>query len=395
MDDKVSPEKTIYVPSCTIIPSIDISHLSNIDQKSVLENDSLDKSNTFEICRPAANVLQRDKVSIFRTSTREELITWCRLLLHIASGVSLSSFGITSEDGLFLPNASNTFDDLENHPNTQIARSDSKNKKLQQKVAAAVKIATTVKEEERKTATPGSSPACSLRSVRTEESFNEPAAMSKRRSAALQRSNQPAVPAVPSTYKDEEDLKTPTTILIPAEYLSTDKYDEEEEEVNNADAESFVTARFDDPFNNQDEERDEDHPIVIDEYFKQQKDDDAVSIASTSTAKGPASTYNESPHTDQINTPSPPLPLLKKLPSFASTSTNFDDAQSSLYFSSTSAPPSPSLSTTSSIISIPEFPSVIIPQQEFSSSSTSTKDTRLSAAELYKATLTMKLDDDH
>lgn len=397
MDDKVSPEKTIFIPSCTILPSIDISHLSNMDVQSTLDNDTLDKSNTFEICRPGSNVLQRDKISVFRTSTREELITWCRLLLQISSGVSLSDFGITSEEGLLLPNASNTFDDLENHPNTPIARSNSNKKAIKnEKTTIALK-----KEEEKRSTTPGSSPARSLRSVRTEESFNEPAAMSKRRSA-LQRKDQQqfAVPTVPSNYREDDSsvANTPNTILIPEEYqpMEIEEEEEEEEVLNNADAESFVTARFNAEDTTNPEEEEEAVPVSLDEYFNKdssQKDDDAVSIASTSTAKGPTS--SSSPSNQQSTTTTETTTAtasLKKIPSLAST--HFDDAQSSLYFSSTSAPPSPSLSTTSSIISIPDFPSVLPPHQKQQQTSSS-NNIRMSAAELYKkATLTMNLNED-
>ncbi|CAO3619786.1 unnamed protein product [Mucor hiemalis] len=348
-------------------------------QKALLESTTLDTSNTFEICKPATSVLQRDKVSVFRTSNREELITWCRLLIHIASGVSLSSIGITEHDDLFLRNGSNSFDELENHPDSQFSQFSDTSSRQQQV------------EKSLSESTPVSSPARSIRSVRTEESFNEPAAMNKR------RSNRP--PKVSTNHTTEDSLKTPTTATIPEEYLTI----AEDDTYTNTDSESFVTARFTDneaegSSNSADNEDDEVHDEVVDGYLSnlgehreiKEKDDDAVSIASTSTAKGPASSIKENKSSEtNTTTESPPN---KRSPSLAST--NFDDAQSSLYFSSASAPPSPSLSNRSSIVSIPDFN--LVPE---ATSLTLTNDQvnanrALTAAETYKANLAFKLDDE-
>ena len=334
----MSPEKTFYIPACTIVPSIDLSQLSNPDQKSVLENTLLDNSNTFEVCRPASNVLQRDKVSVFRAANREELITWCRLLVHISSGVSLSSLGVTDHDVLFLPNAGNqSFDDLEHHPSVSRTNSSTRQKSI-----------SGIEKSSDKGNTPTSSPARSIHSVRTEESFNEPAAMTKRRSALLANLNSQ------KASLEQEENKTPTK--IPKEYLKMI----EEDKQNNADAESFVTATH--PTDATGEEENDD----VDDFFP--VEDDAISIRTASTTRGPVS---DSPD---------------KSPSIVSAIT-FDDAQSSLYFSSASAPPSPSVSDRSSIISIPEFE--LIPQNTPPSSE---GPTRLSAAEMYKAALTVNID---
>lgn len=362
LDDKVSPEKSIYIPSCTIVPSIDINLLSTMDMKSLLENTSLDKSNRFEICRPASSVLQRDKISVFRTSNREELIKWCRLLIQIASGVDMMDYG----DAIYIGSGSNSFDESEINRGSQFSQqSNHSSIALQQKNVDD--------KQSIHSGTPASSPARSIRSIRTEESFNEPAAMSKR------RSNRP--PKVGIHQTTEDDLRTPTT--IPEEYLAI----AEDDTFNNTDAESFVTARFiDNEADEMNEEDDENH-IIIDNYFpmgsQKKEDDDAISIASTSTAKGPTS----SSPTKELS--SPLLSNTQRSPSLAGTT--FDDAQSSLYFSSGSAPPSPSQSDCSSIVSIPEF------ELEPEATNLTTEDdnnhnTRLSAAEMYKATLTMKLD---
>ncbi|KAG0164301.1 hypothetical protein DFQ28_010540 [Apophysomyces sp. BC1034] len=80
MNDKVSPERSIYIPNTTIVPSIDISHLAS---HGVDDGDHL--AYTFEIHRPATAVLKRDKTYIFRAQSRDDLLTWCRLLVEVAS----------------------------------------------------------------------------------------------------------------------------------------------------------------------------------------------------------------------------------------------------------------------------------------------------------------------
>lgn len=313
LDDKVSPEKTIYIPNTTIIPSIDLNHLN-----TVMTEYAGDTSNTFEICKPATNVLQRDKVSVFRTSTREELVTWCRMLVYIASGVSLSYLDQnTTEDDLVLRSSPISFDELEHKPSTvQVMRLNHSNNMDTKKINDS-------------TSTVSSSPTRSLRSVRTEESFNEPAAYNKSSSAP---------PPTTTSFA----LSTPISDIIV-----------EEELYNSTDAESFVTARIEydnDHYSEEETSNDiEQDAGVLVEYFNSQlknnisvsddSSDDALSVASASTAKGHSKT-SDSPNTNE------------RSPSLISTS----DAQSSLYFSSTSAPPSPSgLSDNSSVVSIPEF----------------------------------------
>ncbi|KAI8889427.1 hypothetical protein K501DRAFT_282321 [Backusella circina FSU 941] len=81
MNEKVSPEFSIYVPKTIIIPSTDISNLALGDLKEV----PVPKEGfTFEIQRPGS-VLQRDKSYVFRTFNLESLIVWCSLLSDVAS----------------------------------------------------------------------------------------------------------------------------------------------------------------------------------------------------------------------------------------------------------------------------------------------------------------------
>ncbi|KAI9276819.1 hypothetical protein BDA99DRAFT_494220 [Phascolomyces articulosus] len=77
MDDKVSPERSIYIPETTIIPSIDISHFG--------DNEKTKGPFTFEIHKRGTQVLQRDRTFYFRTNSREELVSWCRVLCDVST----------------------------------------------------------------------------------------------------------------------------------------------------------------------------------------------------------------------------------------------------------------------------------------------------------------------
>ena len=121
----------------------------------------------------------------------------------------------------------------------------------------------------------------------------------------------------------------------------------EKEESVVTDNESFVTARLQENDSYDDEDyfifKNEQADILNEPYDQlDDDDDDNISIETTSTAKGHTSVCNETLE-----------PSVRKSPSCVSTI--YDDSQSSLYFSSTSAPPSPSLSNRSSVVSIPEF----------------------------------------
>lgn len=58
LNDKMAPEYSIYLPKCNLLQS---------------------KDTWFEIQR-SGSVLQRDKSYVFRTSSSEEMATWCKLL---------------------------------------------------------------------------------------------------------------------------------------------------------------------------------------------------------------------------------------------------------------------------------------------------------------------------
>jgi hypothetical protein len=79
-ENQITPERTFYIPSTTIIPSVDINHLSQ-------ELDDPDTELTFEICRPSTNILQKDKVTIFKTTSTQNLVEWCSLLIQVSTGM--------------------------------------------------------------------------------------------------------------------------------------------------------------------------------------------------------------------------------------------------------------------------------------------------------------------
>lgn len=279
MDNKVSPEKTIYIPSVTVIPSIDLS--------SALYQHYSEDSYTFEICRPGANVLQKDKVSVFRTTTKQELIDWCTCLVQVASGNLLTE-------------ASSNI----SHP---------------------------------------SSPTYSGCSAKSNESMLDPSTAQGNR---IRKSSFPSrTPLHSPSPLHSSGLKIANNdsfIIEPSSAFSTDS-------------------------------QIQDSAIHCEE-------EDRISIASNSTAKMPLESgsrenndeadrlnSNENIHGQEENKQREPSVI----------STIFDDAQSSVYFSSTSAPPSPALSAQSSIISFPSLGPLEVTNEQ---------------VEVYKPTLSLNLE---
>ncbi|KAI7906632.1 uncharacterized protein BX663DRAFT_497153 [Cokeromyces recurvatus] len=299
LDNKRMPEKTLFIPSTTIVPSIDLNEISsnNINSDNALSQQNATNNYTFEICKPATNVLQRDKISVFRASTKSELITWCRMLLSIATGTQISSslddYHSTNNDLFLLHNPSSTSDE-EAHT-TDVAKVDLLNDKSKEPTLLEVDVSKSLVDAIINMPT-ALLTTTSFQSVETEESFNEPAAINQS--------------STPSDTKQEDDTNT--------------------------DTESYTTALLD-----------KDNDEVIDTYF--QSDDDIMSIDSTLTARSPPDTacIQNNPEQQNLNI------AIEKSPSLAASC--FDDAQSSLYFSSTSSPPSIDQSNRSSIISVPEF----------------------------------------
>jgi hypothetical protein len=79
LNDKVSPEYSIYVPGSTIIPGVDISQLNLYEQTQPKPSGHY----SFEIQRPGS-ILQRDKSFVFRTFRIEDMVIWTKLLIDVA-----------------------------------------------------------------------------------------------------------------------------------------------------------------------------------------------------------------------------------------------------------------------------------------------------------------------
>jgi hypothetical protein len=94
LNDKVSPEFSIYLPKSTIIPSIDISSIETENdlirkqQEEQQQKQQQKKKNeggyTFEIQRPGS-VLQRDKSYVFRALSLEDMVIWVKLITEVAT----------------------------------------------------------------------------------------------------------------------------------------------------------------------------------------------------------------------------------------------------------------------------------------------------------------------
>lgn len=82
-ESHLTPERSYYIPSTTIIPSVDINQLT----KDPLFLDEPDIDLTFEVCRPSTSILQKDKVTLFKASTKQDLIDWCCLLIQVSTGI--------------------------------------------------------------------------------------------------------------------------------------------------------------------------------------------------------------------------------------------------------------------------------------------------------------------
>lgn len=282
MDNKVSPEKTIYIPSVNVVPSIDLS--------SALYQHYSEDSYTFEICRPGTNVLQKDKVSVFRTTTKQELIDWCTCLVQVASG------------NLLTETSSNI-----SHP---------------------------------------SSPTYSGCSVKSNESMLDPSTAQGNR---IRKSSFPSrTPLHSSSPLHSSGLKIANNdsfIIEQSSAFSTDSQ--------------------------------------IQDSAIRYEEEDRTSIASNSTAKVPLENGSRENNdeddrldsSENIHGQEQEEENKQREPSVISTI--FDDAQSSVYFSSTSAPPSPALSAQSSIISFPSLGPLEVTNEQ---------------VEVYKPTLSLNLE---
>lgn len=94
------PEATLHIPKTVIVPSTGISYYDDDDDGGPSED-----SFTFEIRHTGA--LQREKTIVLRAYTRQDYLTWCRLLVDVATKQSYHNTGIqrsvSSASNLYMP----------------------------------------------------------------------------------------------------------------------------------------------------------------------------------------------------------------------------------------------------------------------------------------------------
>ncbi|KAL0098028.1 hypothetical protein J3Q64DRAFT_1716355 [Phycomyces blakesleeanus] len=103
LSDKVAPERFIYIPNSVIVPSIDINQFvneSNISNE--MTNDESNQHYTFEIRRPSTTVLQRDKTYQFRVSSRQALLDWCKALVEVAGRSYMAQYLVSNRSSIGL-----------------------------------------------------------------------------------------------------------------------------------------------------------------------------------------------------------------------------------------------------------------------------------------------------
>ncbi|KAI8879698.1 hypothetical protein K501DRAFT_256354, partial [Backusella circina FSU 941] len=157
LNDKVSPERTLYIPGSSVHPSVDI-HAGQIE--SLYGTPPAD-GYTFDMFKPGSGsrLLQnRDKSTSFRTETRDDLVAWCRLITMVSSGLDPS---VVYEISSF-PSFSSS---IEESTTSLPGRRPSKSSSIQPDIPEETEVS--------------ASPIRSHISKNTIESFNEPFYMSK------------------------------------------------------------------------------------------------------------------------------------------------------------------------------------------------------------------------
>ncbi|KAI9026454.1 hypothetical protein CLU79DRAFT_741827 [Phycomyces nitens] len=117
LSDKVAPERFIYIPNSVIVPSIDINQLvneSNVSEE--MASNEADQNYTFEIRRPSTTVLQRDKAYQFRVSSRQDLLSWCKALVEVAGRSYMAQYLVSSRSSLGMNRDSSSISAEEKSP---------------------------------------------------------------------------------------------------------------------------------------------------------------------------------------------------------------------------------------------------------------------------------------
>ncbi|CAO3672340.1 unnamed protein product [Rhizopus stolonifer] len=315
MDNKVSPEKTIYIPSATVLFSSDITNKNSCIHDK--EERKCENINIFEICKPGANLLQKEKVSVFRTQTNEDLNLWCTYLTRISTGDNSEGYSTQMDYDSNMTTESNIHSHF-------LASSDSK---LQNVELISCLSSGNIQSE---TSTPPShtNPIFSSKDEGMIKDIKDSI------SNVVQELNSPF-----NTFKRSSPLPQihehmNTSIAMNSPTIIT------ENDSNNSSFDFTMKKLENDSYKN--------HKIDDTQYK------DTSSVTSRSTEKGKTNqTENQSnfeieePHQTQLEDNSRRIPSLRRVAS--------DDVQSSLYFPSTSVPLSPVCSINPSVVSMPEF----------------------------------------
>jgi hypothetical protein len=210
LDDKVSPERTLYVPGSTVHPSVDI-HAGQIE--SLYSAPPAD-GYTFDMLKPGSGKLlqNRDKSTSFRTETRDDLVAWCRLIIMVSNGLDPS---VVYEISSF-PSFSSS---IEGSTTSLPGRRPSKTSSVQPDIPEETEVS--------------SSPVRSDESKNTVESFNEPSYMNKedgetRKVEEIEEAHENR--QVESLEQQQEELTKQDDIVIIEENQNGEKHKEENEE---------------------------------------------------------------------------------------------------------------------------------------------------------------------
>lgn len=315
MDNKVSPEKTVYIPSATVLFSSDITHKSSCIHDK--EEEKCENINTFEICKPGTNLLQKEKVSVFRTQTNEDLNLWCAYLIRISTGGNSEGYSAQMDYDSNMTMESNIHSHF-------LASSNSK---LQNVESASYFSSRNIQSE---TSTPLShtNPIFSSKGEGLIKDIKDSIGN------VAQELNAPFNTLKRSSSSPHTHEHMNTSIVMNSPTIITDHGS------NNFFFDSTMKRLENDSYKN--------HKID-DTHYK-----DTSSVTSSSTEKGKTDqTENQSnfeieeSRQTQLEDNSRRIPSLRRAVS--------DDGRSSLYFSSTSVPLSPVCSINSSVVSMPEF----------------------------------------
>lgn len=306
MDDKVSPERSYFIPQMTIVPPMDLNHI-----------DEATEPFTFEIHRKATQVLQRDKVHVFRAPSRDDLAAWCKLLCDVASRTS-STMPIIGQPQDFQHLAGHGDPArLSYHQQTHSSFSSSDSSLSRPPTHHSTSRPVSVQ-----TATPQE------RRVSNAASHNHTTMMNNNRSGSPQ----------PATYEDDRasiaTARPQTALYVDDRSESASERSEASQGRSSADAGAVAT------------EQEKQKSSTAEEHVSTRSTSPDEPAATTPTSAVPAGPEEQASKERPTSTNSGhEKEEIKNMDRPASVASTVDE---SVYFSSTSAPPSPSVSSTTS-----------------------------------------------